>query len=355
MAEFLRSRRLRWAALTTVALATIGVACSETVAPRRAHDSDDGELAGAAISGSLIAQVSAITPTSVVTLSRSTTAISGAFTKNDVIWKTGAIAGAARSPLFTFTPAARVVWVPRSEGKGVVIRSFRSGDGHFHSLAVLADEAGKPPKRVYGFVDGRIQAIAGYTYRHVNGGWLRTAVRVTLFDHTGKATTQHDWRLEGGAISAISPVARVIQGVGENLRLVGLLAGRLVIPDALGAMQLDNGCAAEVAAVTAAGVAVGAASAALAAATADCLAGIHASCLLIPGLSAQLTAVAAAWTAAVDNLVECQNSLSPGSGGSGGGTDPGAGSYYPAIQLFIDTATGGGCDPSGDICVYYNY
>src|ERR1700736_2825019 len=105
MSEDRRAPRTRWASLAVAVLGSVGVARSDGLGPRhetgQSGRGGEGELELAAVSGTVVSQMTALRQGSIVALPARTASVSGRFERGALRWGADSPADVR---MFTFTP-----------------------------------------------------------------------------------------------------------------------------------------------------------------------------------------------------------------------------------------------------------
>ncbi|MEX2154177.1 MAG: hypothetical protein WD825_12630 [Gemmatimonadaceae bacterium] len=231
------------------------------------------------------------------------------------------------------------------------------------SIGLHFEREGIPPKFIYLFENGQIQAIVSPKYERHGHGYLRTKARITLFSKAGVPTSQVDQALERSASIRANPRTRWLSAVTERaVKDVALV----LLPRPLHAEEAA-GCIPEWVSYFAASTALAAANAALAAAAAACPLSAGSACPATVAAFVAWTAALANWTDKLDKLTTCiAKSTTDDAGVTSGGESGADGSSSPedipdveelktVVQFIEDSIAAGNffCTDGGNTCVYY--
>lgn len=251
------------------------------------------------------------------------------------------------------------------------VSHFRDRSGKVHSIAILLDDAGKLPKRIYVFENGRIRNIVSSEYERHGRGYVRSRSRITFFGADGVPNAQTEVRTNrvGIASAALSDEGKV--------RLPRVMSDVLafVLPRLLHAEETDGGCVSEWAIYGVASAAVVATTGAVTAASAACLQGVVGACALVNTAVGKLAASVIAWEFALERLLDCMSRQSSSGesdtlvsdGSRNGGeeeTAPNASDngglsreeLRRIVEQYVSASIAAGefyCDETGDRCVFY--
>ncbi len=194
-----------------------------------------------------------------------------------------------------------------------------------------SDEAGRPPRRVIRFVDGKLADVLDMTHSKVAGRWVATRGRLITFDaETGEQRTETSFDLsEVRSASASRSISR------QAADVVAAFASTL-LPKPLHADETEEGCLQLLG--RAVGLSAAAAAAALDAAVtiAECATGNGSACAQVAAKT-EAAGTAAALTAAAWSVY--YQYCGPGSGGGGGGGGGGGTGVvcYLLVTYYVDT------------------
>lgn len=233
------------------------------------------------------------------------------------------------------------------------------------TFVTLYDKHGGPLKRVYAFRNGKIAFIASPKFKRHAAGWVRSSVRITVFDDTGRPVGQTDHFTEGALGHN--------HGLRYKARQVADATARLILPAKAHAAEEETACEAEGYLYKAAVWAAATAVATVAIATYKCRNGDASACVGIPTAVSAAAAAAYAAYAAWEKWAACLTNAAkavppppsamniPELGSFSGGIltlmppPPSPGGIDWAINAFIDSAIAAGnvwCSENGDRCIY---
>jgi len=251
----------------------------------------------------------------------------------------------------------------RHDNNRTVVRHFKARSGATLSIGLHFEREGIPPKFIYLFENGQIQAIVSPKYERHGRGYLRTNARITFFSKSGVPISQVDQALERSASTSESPRAGWLRAV--TARAVKDVA-QVLLPKPLHAEEADA-CITEWVSYFAASTALAAANATLIAAAAVCPLSGGTACPVTLAAFVAWTAALASWTDKLDRLTTCiAKSRADDDGVTSGGEGGGGGDSYPedipeaedlkTVSEFIEDSIAAGnfyCTDGGDRCVYY--
>lgn len=272
---------------------------------------------------------------------------------------------------FTHQGSAAVIPAPRTlsalssesstGGPQTHLRHIRDKSGKVHSIGFYYDRPDAPPKFIFQFEEGRIQAVVSAKYKRHGRGFVRTESKLTLFDSAGAPQIQVGESPDSSSLLATSTRWTFSAKVAKALRDVSqLFLPKNAYAEEVAVVDPDGACWSEYASVLTAITALAAAAAALQVAGAACIDTLV-LCPLAAGAIAAFNSALTSYSAALDRLMACRGE--PSVGGNGGGVGP-SGTLpedvrrlSAVVQEFIRNAIAAGrsgCTPDATYCVYYS-